>query len=259
MIKYNKDNKDTFNSIDDMLDKYHENEFNSPMRSTIPLLAFFKQDLKKQQFISSKINEDSDYVFEYATPHRKGKGPASYTDLMIINEDWCIAIEAKWTETKSESDTVEKWLVKRVKKDSKEKWEEKKENREKVLSNWLEMISEKTGIILKKEDVLEFPYQMIHRVASACSLNKEETTVIYLVFDLSLKTKAMQAYYQDTLAKLSAMLNDTIKMQVVGVSVISTKYHEGIKAEWTKNKQIDFSKEVKKGIIDNTLMSFELA
>jgi hypothetical protein len=126
-IFYKKQRINKFNGI---VRKYSKSEFNSPYRSTIPLLLLFNnKEWVNFSLISSQDVCVIEYIFEHETSVIKGKGRASCTDLMIISDDSCISVEAKRTEPPYE--TVLKWLGNSV-------------NKELVLSGWLEMIKAKT-------------------------------------------------------------------------------------------------------------------
>ena len=126
-ICYKKEKIDEFN---DMLDKYGKNEFKSPFRSTVPLLVLFKSEAWNNfGLIADSDMDNIKYFFEYETKVIKGKGRASCSDLMIISNDICIAVEAKRTEPAYAS--VMRWLG-------------KSENKKLVLEGWLEIIEAKT-------------------------------------------------------------------------------------------------------------------
>ena len=49
------------------------------------------------------------FCFEYPVPVNGGKGKASMTDLMILADNYAIAIEAKWTECKHKYEVIGDW------------------------------------------------------------------------------------------------------------------------------------------------------
>jgi hypothetical protein len=122
-------------------------------------------------------SETAQMYFEYPVNQYTGKGKASFTDLMIIDSSKSIAIEAKNTESKYE--TVKKWLGNSV-------------NKRNVLIGWLGLINSKLTLSITSEDISEVPYQMIHRLASACSVADKEPVLLYLYFGNSQK---MREYY----------------------------------------------------------------
>jgi hypothetical protein len=197
---YFKDEK--INSFNEIVDKYGKNEFKSPYLSTIPLLVFFKSEL----WNNFGLIADSDklkvkYFFEWETEVVKGKGRASCTDLMIVSDDVCIAIEAKRTEPLYAS--VKKWLG-----DS--------ENKKLVLEGWLEIIEAKTNKAIDILLINDLPYQLIHRVASGCSMKKEETHIVYLVFDVE---KYQRDYYLKSINSFLNLLGNNISIQLICLDI----------------------------------------
>ncbi len=163
---------------------------NSERTSSLPLVQFWKPQGKGKGLNSwaktllEKCGEaPSDvekFMFEYPVPVKKGKGKSSMTDLMIISKSRAIAIEAKWTECEKEYERISAW-----KKEGKDKT-----NREEVLKGWIQYIND-----YAESDILEarhlemyddIPYQLLHRIASACATAKQqgkrEAVVIYQLF-----------------------------------------------------------------------------
>src|SRR4051794_24404723 len=139
-----------------LLDLYSRDEFQSPYRSTVPLMALVKEkDTLHNVLTSCQGLMPLDFHFEFKVDHQsQGRGKPSHTDLMAISADACIAIEAKWTEPPYES--VTSWLSKGT------------DNREKVLKGWLSILS-LNGAPVSADDVRDCEYQMLHRAASACA------------------------------------------------------------------------------------------
>jgi hypothetical protein len=143
----------------DVVRLFPENAFASPMRSTVPLLAYWK-DAPKRLYDFASITHAHDLVdaqvcFEYPVAS-VGANKASYTDVMAIAPKNVVAIEGKWTE--SVGPTVGNWLL----------GGKKRPNRERVLGHWLQLIEKETGHAAGS-DVNGVVYQLVHRVASACS------------------------------------------------------------------------------------------
>ena len=115
------------------------------------------------------LSPPTDLSFEYAVAVRKGKGKASFSDLYILTDKVAVAVEAKYKEPMYED--VGTFLGNPI-----------KDNRKSVLEGWLEIIAQTTGCSLLTDDILDLPYQLIHRTASACSASSPEHAVIYLVF-----------------------------------------------------------------------------
>jgi hypothetical protein len=103
---------------------YPKDEFNSPTRSTVPLLALAKDepDLLQQFLSQCGLDRNAALHFEYQVKSPRGQGRASHTDLMVCGKVGCMAIEAKWTEPAYE--TVNAWLTPET------------NNRSEVLKSW---------------------------------------------------------------------------------------------------------------------------
>lgn len=229
--------EEKLHSFNELIYKFNVKEFKSPYRSTIPLLALYKA----QPYLHFGLASDTEamnakYIFEFETPVTKGKGLPSCTDLMIEYSSTCIAVEAKWTEPPYS--TVKQWLG-------------GSSNKRQVLEGWLEMISSFSGIILHYNTVAGLPYQLIHRVASACSLKRANTNVVYLCFNLS-DTK--KEYYYQNLKLFSQILGNNINLYLCCFEILKLERQNILEANW-RNGSRNLSEHVLKGLIDNSLMS----
>jgi len=85
---------------------------------------------------------------------------------MYISKDLVIGFEAKSTEPRYQ--TVQDWLQQsgRI------------TNRTAVLSHWKDLIRRRTGTVVD-EELGAIPYQLIHRVASVCSVPARRHALIY--------------------------------------------------------------------------------
>ncbi len=139
-----------------LLHSYSRDEFDSPYRSTVPLLALVKdkRNTLREILTACHASMPVDFHFEFKVGQSKARGKPSHTDLMVISEPVCIAIEAKWTEPPYES--VASWLSKGG------------DNREEVLKGWLDLLSSGDAP-LSSDEVADCEYQMLHRAASACA------------------------------------------------------------------------------------------
>jgi hypothetical protein len=135
---------------------YPKDEFNSPTRSTVPLLALAKDepDLLYQLLSQCDLDRNAALHFEYQVKSPRGQGKASHTDLMVCGKAGCMAIEAKWMEPSYE--TVDAWLTPET------------NNRSEVLKGWLDLMRDVSSRMLSIDDVRSVTYQTIHRAASAC-------------------------------------------------------------------------------------------
>ena len=168
----------------------HES-LNSEKTSSLPLVQFWKwvnkslpENIKK---FASRCNipeeemTNSKLYFEYPvsvqpTEDGVGRGKASMTDLMILTNNYAIAVEAKWTECKNLNygDKCDTWL-----KNGKQDYDA---NRIKVLNGWLSCINSHCSAKLSSakltiDSVKDTPYQLIHRISSACVAAKSENGI----------------------------------------------------------------------------------
>ncbi len=232
-IYFKKDKIETFNEI---VGKYGIDEFKSPYRSTLPLLVLFKTQQWNNFGLFENSNETSaKYIFEFETKIKKGKGKPSCTDLMIEYQNTCIAIEAKRTEPPYE--IVKNWLG-----DS--------DNRKLVLDGWLEIIGAYINSKIDYGLVNDLPYQLIHRVASACSMNKLKTHIVYLGFDLN-KTK--MDYYFRNINLFSKLLKSKIAIHLICFQLDKSDEQKRLELLWDSGER-DLSEFIINGIKHDTLM-----
>jgi len=165
--------KAPLNSVDEAILRYKPDEFASPFRSTVPLLAWLKHEQASVCSLFRELGMPADCTLhlEYTVDPPKGKGRASHTDLMVLAGDSSLAIEAKWTEPRYEK--VGKWLGEGTNK-----------NKRDVLDGWLGLIQEKTGRNYRASDFSDAVYQMVHRAASACK-SGTNPRLAYLIFEPS--------------------------------------------------------------------------
>ena len=97
---------------DDLLDRYPDQEYGSPIRSTIPLLEYWRSPEQRMRELAAPLGLSVpprvQLNFEHMVYPLRGRGNPSYTDLMVISPQLAIAIEAKWTEPRYEA--VGDWL-----------------------------------------------------------------------------------------------------------------------------------------------------
>ena len=162
----------------------------SKKTSSLPLVQFWKPNPSNgglSELAENFLEEcglplnlrSSELCFEFPVPVNGGRGKASMTDLMILADNYAIAIEAKWTECKRKYETIKEW-----------KESGDIDNHKKVLKGWIAYIDEYlkyrgSNRRMKVAEALDdVPYQLLHRVASACYAAKEEN-----------KTNAVVAYH----------------------------------------------------------------
>ncbi len=160
--------------FDTILDQFSGTKINSFRTSSIPLVQFWKDTDNKLNELFNKLDLHSAnpaLCFEYPTKPQKGKGKSSMTDLMILSQDFKIAIEAKFTEyAKMKSDPISKWKSKG----------KNKENKLKVLDYWTSLI-EPFSNGYDDDSLLKVSYQFYHRTASACK-TQGKAYVVYQIF-----------------------------------------------------------------------------
>jgi hypothetical protein len=164
--------------VADALPIYGNKEFQSPTRSTIPLLSWLKdeQQMFSELFQSLGMSADWTLHLEYKVKPPKGRGKASHTDLMILSDKSSLAVEAKWTEPRYE--TVGEWLREGT----------NPSNRLDVFSGWLSLLQQHAQFTLNTENFSDAVYQMVHRAASACAV-AADPRMAYVVFKPSLDPK----------------------------------------------------------------------
>jgi hypothetical protein len=232
-----------------LIDSYSAHQFESPLRSTVPLLAFWLNPEERRRFCE-KFNllspDEATGTFEYKVRPPRGRGTASHTDLMLEwpSNSHCVAIEAKYTEPPYQQ--VANWLR-----------TGNINNRRDVLQGWLELIHRVTGILLTIEQVQEVEYQLIHRVASACSVDSKVRHVVYQVFGL---TEDMEQcnHYIEQLRTLRQMLNSplTPKLTLLAIPIRPENRYTNLMNRWHVGHR-HLNEEVIEGILGNDLMTFE--
>jgi hypothetical protein len=169
------------------------------------LVDFFRNPAVALDTLGSALGLDltsaQDLAFEYAVPVVSGSGKPSYTDLMILCPHISVAIEAKYTEGRYES--VRTWLG-----------APPISNRATVLNGWLSVISSVVGRNIDTSAVLDLPYQLIHRTASACSTGAETRVLVYMIFG-----EDPSRHYAADITALDRLLKrpDELDMHVLGV------------------------------------------
>ena len=151
--------KKQVNALDDVFACYSTHEFESPTRSTVPLLSLL-QDASATKTLLQKLDLNDESLnahLEYQVRPSKGDGKASHTDLMLIQNGNSVAIEAKWTEPPY--DSVEKWVQKGA----------RPKNRREVLRGWIDYLQRHTDRTLDAAAFGTATYQIVHRAASACA------------------------------------------------------------------------------------------
>lgn len=142
-------------------------------RSTVPLLDYWRDFETRIEALFRELGLESSansvLSFEFPVPSSEPQNKPSFTDLMYYDNAVAVAIEGKWTEDIDKS--VRLWL---------EAGKERK-RREDVLNHWLGLINSYSAEV-DQTRILDIPYQLVHRTASACFMGKSRTFVVVQIF-----------------------------------------------------------------------------
>lgn len=225
-----------FEKTIDLVNLFPEKEFDSPYRSTICLISMFENNMASS-FVKS-FGDITRIVYEYEVDVVQGKGKPSCSDLLIETPSCSYIIEAKRTEGKY--DSVKTWLG-------------NSQNRIMVLKGWLSLINSKIGTSIVTEDVLRIPYQMIHRVASACSLNASNVKTVYLGFDL---TEKMCDYYLKNILMLRTLTHNYLDIELIRISINKSNIQASFETKWDSGER-ELGSQVRVNLIEGKLMRFD--
>lgn len=142
-----------------------DTEFKNLTRSTIPLLDAWRDPKSAVEMLTPTVALDPSHTqahFEFTVPSL-GRARASATDVMVTSDGTAIGIEAKSTEPMYE--TVGEWLAGGA------------ANRRRVLDHWCELIG-----CSPSTEIDRCVYQMVHRLASVCSLRASSTHLLYVQY-----------------------------------------------------------------------------
>ncbi|MCB9925593.1 MAG: hypothetical protein H6822_25810 [Planctomycetaceae bacterium] len=211
-------NPSKFNSVKDAVREIPPSELNRPTISTVPMLSLMIHAEETFNGIVKKLGMDSyeQLILEYTAGPFDGKGQASHTDVMLLNAEQSLAIEAKWTEGMYPK--VSKW--KNSGKDPK--------NREAVLRGWYsKLIDDPDSMLDQKYDQLI--YQMIHRAASAASAAKNPN-MAYFLFRLGDESEGAKPQKMiDKLTNLWTALREPFPFHVVEIPMKESVGYRKIK------------------------------
>lgn len=186
-------NRDAINSFEELVASYSASEFDSPRRSTVLLLDYWRSydnaAKRLEEFICTDFTHQIRLNFEYSVPVQAGDGKASSTDLMMVDSSLAIGLEAKFTEPPYP--IVSSWMKKGS----------DKQNRKEVLGGWLSLIQSVTNVSLTFDDVCSLPYQLIHRTASVCSIPATSRYIVYQIFEPN-----KEDYYSECLQTFASLL-----------------------------------------------------
>jgi hypothetical protein len=162
-----------FADFEELLWAMPDKEFKNLTRSTIPLLSYWADASAALETLCRKLEisvGNGTLCFEFAVKSL-GRNKPSFTDIMYISQPVAIAIEAKSTEP--QYDTVREWLKRGT----------DIPTRRKVARHWLAIIEKRTGRHVDDDIVAPLIYQMIHRLASLCSIAAARHVLVFQVFE----------------------------------------------------------------------------
>ena len=226
-----------------MSEEIPDYEFKNLTRSTLPLLAWWKNKAAALALIGEKCGfddlTDASVSFEFPTlsagPHDK----ASYTDVMVESLSTAIAIEGKWTEPRYE--TVAKWSE-----------QGNMANRKKVLSHWVDLIRNRAGD-LQPSAVEMISYQMIHRTASACARSGKLPVVLYQVF----RDQKHVSDYTNDLQQLAKALGQTnVQLWLAEIPLRLTEQYRRMESEIAASAPEQRSALIREALHKTELFSF---
>jgi hypothetical protein len=188
--------------LNDALGRYRPGEFESPTRSTVPLISSLN-DSKVWSTITGQLAVEYRSVeahLEYKVKPPLGHGTASHTDVMLTEGSRAIAVEAKWTEPRYSE--VGEW-VNQVREGVNH--DNDAQNRGDVMKGWLSLLQPYASKKLCLEDFSHAVYQMVHRAASACHAGRLPT-LVYLQFSPLPSGCALESRVMDDLRYLHSLL-----------------------------------------------------
>lgn len=231
---------------EELLLRYPKKEFDSPFRSTIPHLLFWRSvETRFQEFckvIGVQPSSSARLSFEFQVKPLYGRGNPSHTDLMLTWDNYCAAIEAKYLEP--EYDTVEQWLEKG-----------QRENRLMIVQGWCDLLARNTGLDVSVDSVRKITYQLLHRAASACTIPDRTPLLIYEVFVDEEPSPVMVEYPERIRELLNLLKPNLIQGFVLKIPIRSAPEYGELKAHW-KNGHRQLHHNVLMGLRTGTLMSF---
>lgn len=212
-----------------VLESYPDLEFDSPTRSTIALLEYWRSPERRIRELAASLGfsvpSQTHLNFEHRVRPPRGSGPPSHTDLMIMSPELAIAIEAKWTEPRYQ--VVGDWLAN----------SDNRNNRENVLRGWCDFLKRRATKPIRMEELRELPYQMIHRAASACYRKSVSSCwLIYLTFETTSKKRSE---YLTDLHQLRIVLGSrsSLGIALVECNIAASQTLTELRARWDSGER----------------------
>lgn len=230
-----------------VIGQYPDSEFPHLTRSTIPLLAYWKQPAKRiaemLQDVNLPYSPHSTICFEYPVPSADSKSKASFTDIMYLSDTVTIAIEGKWTEPRY--DDIATWLGKGI-----------LSHRKKVLAHWLAHIKPYCRTSVQPEALGNIVYQMLHRTASACAARTDVAGAFYLCFSDS------EHDHQDTLHDLRAWKDalqplDCLRLFLQRIEIQQTDFYRELESSIERlDSAVCKAEAIRLGLREHDLFEF---
>jgi hypothetical protein len=158
---------------------------------------------------------------------------------MIVGEGVAVAIEAKFTEPRY--DSVAAWLG-----------GEPSTNRVDVLDGWLGAIEAVVQASIPRGAVMDLPYQLIHRTASVCCVERPRRLVVYQVFGDS-----PADYYGKDLERLATTLAapDLLEFVVLGCAYRPTEAFTRLVKRWDDGERA-LGEAVREALLAGPMLDF---
>jgi hypothetical protein len=230
-----------------LLELFPDDEFQNLTRSTIPLLHYWRQhEQTAHRVITGVFGADlpiADLRFEYEVP-AFGGNPPSCTDIMCLSNDVAVAVEAKSTEPMYE--LVGGW-----------RQDGNQQNRLNVLNHWIDLIDARThGVNVRNVDGVV--YQMLHRLASACSMGRNHCAVLYQLFPLASNAAEYIAEYVANLGLLAEATGagDDVRIILHNIPITPGAAHAAVAAAIGPLDRINRAHAVREAIIADDLFEF---
>lgn len=155
-----------------LLALFPDKELPNLTRSTVPLVSYWQNYTRVAttlftRFFGGDPDPAADVHFEYQVPSL-GRNRPSQTDVVCLGRQSAFGVEGKSTEPRYA--TVADWLNEG----------DNPANRKNVLNHWLGLIEARTGAV-NRQLVPSLVNQMVHRMASVCSLPAKQIAMVYQV------------------------------------------------------------------------------
>lgn len=226
--------------------EFPDSEFPNLTRSTVPMLAWWKSFDSRIEYLSEELDAsklaEATACFEYTVKPPKGRGTASHTDLMLTTNETVVGVEAKHTE--GMYPPIGTWLEKGTSRD----------NREKVLEGWLGLIENRTGATCDRIAANNVVYQMLHRLASVCSIDADAHHVVYQLFG----DKHADAYKSEleTLAHVCAV-KDRVGVWLLTIPMRPSTANRKLETRLVTVDNDDAPELIRATLIDSDLFEFD--